>query len=534
MRPTKLVLLLIALLAGRLLVTLAAAAPASIQSRIDRLLDGQMPIGFYIYLYDWKQARDTSQHDLDDALEDMARRGFNYLYVGGVGPKDATWERVLEFCGKHKIAVVPQLDFAYLSSPTQNADPLVARAVPFIRKYKDHPALLAFSVNEEPSAALMPVLKRYFEGILREVPDAPLHLLHNQLGPLKESQPPFPGIIGTDRYPFWWEFGSGGHRATPSYALNWYRSQMSAYYDLATARKAEFQAVFTASTLETHMSAQRMRQAFYPASIPDRERDQYLHNAQNLAKNKNQGWDQSAEGRLWFWKYYRPPTNCTLAMAWLAVLEGARSQAIWAWSPPRQDMKDFAHRVNGQEDKEYTCGITGWDGKGTPQLEEYTRFAREIRPCGRLIRSMIKKYTTEDKNALTPAIAPPVAIGEPDVRWRCFGVEGFKGQVLLIVNTRVGQWCDGRNPQILLTKDVFRMDDFGNLIDYKAFDAPRDVKVQIRLEGVECMDMSSGSIVPLGDAQSTSLSILPGAGRFIFLSPKNSGEWARLKKLFGL
>ena len=109
--------------------------------------------------------------------------------------------------------------------------------------------MMAFSVCEEPSVNAMPVLKQYYEGILREVPDAPLHLLMNYLPQFAKLEPPYPGVMGTDRYCFWWEMS--GHRATPWYALKWYHSQLDNYYQLATERGADFQAVFTASTIET-------------------------------------------------------------------------------------------------------------------------------------------------------------------------------------------------------------------------------------------------------------------------------------------
>jgi len=493
-----------------------------------------MPIGFYIYLYDWKQFKDPSQHDLDDALEEIVKRGFNYLYIGGLVADDALWQKILDFCVKHKVLVVPQLDFAYLSVPSQNVTNLVAKAVPFIRKYKSHPAVLAFSVREEPSVQLVPTLKRYYESLLAEVPDAPLYLLHSTIPPLKSSKPPYPDIIGTDRYPFWWEFGSGGHRATPQYALNWYRSQLDAYYQLAVERKAEFQAVFTASTLEFLMSPEQIRNSFYPPTISDKEREQYYHNVEQLAKSKNDGWDEGPNGKLRVWKYYRPPQNCVRTMAWLAILEGARSQAIWAWAPPRQEMQNFAYRRNGKEMKEYICSITGWDGKGTPQLEEYTRFAREIRRYGKIIRVMAKEYTLADKSPTGQTVAPPINTNDRNLYWRSFRLEGYKGRMILVVNTQVGMWCEGRNPNMLSPRDTYRIDDFGNLADYKAFDQPRAVRFQPLEKDMDFLDADNGTLLPAGDDGSLTLSVMPGGGRFLFMCPKGSNEWQRLKRQFGL
>jgi hypothetical protein len=35
-------------------------------------------------------------------------------------------------------------------------------------------------------------------------------------------------------------------------------------------------------------------------------------------------------------------------MAWLGIMEGARSVAFWAWQPPDEKMMDFAHRTDGK------------------------------------------------------------------------------------------------------------------------------------------------------------------------------------------
>ncbi|MFA6566695.1 MAG: hypothetical protein WCS96_00640, partial [Victivallales bacterium] len=108
------------------------------ETKMERFLNGKLPIGFYIYVYNWKQRTDAEAHDLDDAIEEMARRGFNYLYVGGTSDTPL-WGHLLDLCEKHHIAVVPQMDFAYLWDPKANVKDLVARAVSFIKKYKDHP-----------------------------------------------------------------------------------------------------------------------------------------------------------------------------------------------------------------------------------------------------------------------------------------------------------------------------------------------------------------------------------------------------------
>jgi len=528
------------------------------ETKMERFLSGKLPIGFYIYTGDWRQSKDAEAHDLDNAIEEMAKRGFNYLYVGGTGDTPL-WAKLLALCQKHHIAVVPQLDFAYLGSSKANVKKLVDRAVPFIKKYKDHPALMAFSVCEEPGVKKMPPLKQYYEGILREVPDAPLHLVMNHLPQFVNMEPPYPGVMGTDRYAFWWEMS--GQRATPWYALNWYHTQLDRYYQLTTQRGADFQAVFTASTLETFASPETLKSWLYPntmalspkdrknffidptGALSAEDRNQLYNTIVEFAAKKNQGWDQGPQGNLRFWKYYRPPVNCVRAMSWLGIMEGARSVAVWAWQPPYEKMKNFAHRTNGKPGPEYINSITGWDGKGTPQLEEYTEFAGQIQRYARLVRAMSKECVPLDKNNLplghelaanTEGAKVVFDAKGDDVTWQSFKVPGYSGKVVLVVNTAVGSWCEGRSPHYLSPKDMFRIDDFGKAVDYTPFKEARDLTCCILVEGMECVDLATGKPVTLKDDQTMTMSVVPGGGRFLFLAPKGSDEWIRLKQKFEL
>lgn len=522
--------------------TMAAAAKAH-ELKMERLLGNRIPVGLYIYLYNWSQNTDPSAHDLDDTIDEIAKRGFNYLYVGGVHDTPV-WNRLLTRCEERRIAVVPQLDFAYLWKPESNVKELAEKAIPFIKKYKDHPAIMAFSVCEEPSLAKMPALKAYYEELRWAIPDVQLQLTHNYLPQFKAMDAPYPQIIGTDRYAFWWEFSTGGHRATPSYALRWHQSQMDVYYQLANARNAEFQAVFTADTLETVMSEENVKKAFYPAEIPDGVRKSYLKDIQKLADDKNFGWSKGPNGNYIFWKYYRPPANCVCAMSWLSVMEGARSLAIWHWAPLPKDMKDFAHRTNGVQRHEYISSSAGWDCKGTPQLDEFSAFAVKIQRYAPLIKTMVKECKAIDTERLpqghqvsanTKIDQPIIELPDDDTAWRSFKVPGYSGKAVLAVNTSVGSWCEGRSPKMLNPKtDVFRINEYGDAIDFVPFKTPRKLNCRILPADMEAFSLKTGTQIQFGDGQSFNLDLEPGGGAFLFIQPEGSDEWPRFKKQFGL
>ena len=528
--------------------------------KTEQFLNSRLPVGFYIYLYNFQAWNDPDARDVDQAIEKMAAMGFNYLYVGGVSDTPL-WGRILTLCEKLHIAVVPQLDFAYLGfvdPKTIKVEDLVFRAVPFIKKYKDSPALMAFSVCEEPTVQIMPVLRKYYEGIMQEVPDAPLMLIVNHFPQLAGMEPPYPGIIGADRYSFWWEMS--GHRATPWYALKWYHTQLDSYYQLATERGADFQAIFTASTLETFTTHDVLKTWLYPntmelsqeahkkffidpaGALSAEDRNLLYKTILEFAVNKNQGWE-NAQDKLRFWKYYRPPVNCVRAMSWLGIMEGARSVAVWAWQPPYKNMIDLSYRTNGKENQEYINSITGWDGKGTVQLDEYSEFAGQIQRYAKLVRVMTKVCNSLDKKNLplghelcanTEGAKNLLDVKGEDVTWQAFNIPGYSGKVIVLVNTRVGSWCDGRAPHYLTPKDVFRIDDLGNAIDYVPFTESRELKFSVIPPGMECVDLKTGDILATEDDHLLSLSIVPGGGRFLFISHKGSLEWERLKQQFSL
>ncbi len=521
----------------------ASDLAAEHMTKVERFLEGQIPVGVYIYMYAWKQNSDPAAHDLDDAIAEMAKDGLNYLYVGGVSDTPA-WSRLLELCEKYRIAVVPQLDFSYLSKRNMSeVDALVARAVPFIKKYKDHPAVMAFSVCEEPYLSMMPIVKQYYEGIRREVPDASLHLLHNNLKAALATQPPYPQIMGSDRYGFWWEMS--GHRATPAYALEWFHTQLSLYHQFAAQRGVDFQSVFTTAVSAYVISPEKLKKSFYGlgADTPD-GREKFYRMVKGLADKENQGWTKAQDEDLRYWYYYRPPVNSVRAMSWLSIMEGARSTAIWAWIPPGvlSKTKTYEELAYTKPGKSYWNYLSGKKGLGSAQYAEYVEFAGEVQRYAGLIRVMTKEGVPfPSQFPLGHELVPDtngakviLNIEGDDVAWQAFSVPGYSGKVVVMVNTAVGSWCDGRSPKYLSPRDTFRIDDKGELVDYVPFTKPRELLCEILLDNMACFDLQTGKAVKLNRDQTMTLPVTPGGGRLIFLAPKGSDQWGKFKNEFEL
>ncbi len=531
-----------ALLAAALLpFTASATLPAEPQPRdakADRFLGNALRVGVYVYVYSWDQWKDATATDLHDAVNQIADMGFTSIYFGGVSDKNPErWEALLEVCAERKLAVVAQLDFAYLQLDS-DVEALARKAIPFIRKYKDHPAVLAFSIKEEPgNLEWVPKLKAYYSAILKEVPDAPLHLLEASLPVMKAQLPPYPQYTGTDRYAFWWEFSPANNRATPRSALAWYRSQADAFYQQAAARGQNFELVFTDWIQQiTFPDSERLRKTIYPKDLPDAQRDAALARFQKLAREGKQGLSLAEDGKsLRVWKYYRPPANCMSAMAWLGIMEGADSLSVYTWAKPRTEIRWHKSRGTGA----IQSGLLGWEESGTPSLAEYAAFARELRPFGRLLRSIAKETTALVREPLghevaetAPLADPLLEVKEKDVSWRSFRVPGFAGKVAIVVNTEVGSWAEGRSPTVLGDKDAFRINDRGELTDYLPYTVPRRFPARILREKPQCMDLLTGKPVPVGDNGEVLLSILPGKGRILYISPDAEKEYPAFVKRF--
>jgi hypothetical protein len=378
------------------------------------------------------------------------------------------------------------------------------------------------------------LLTQYYQGILKEVPDAPLHLTYvNHF--LKT--PPYPQIAGADRYGFWWECGAGGNnRATPASALKWYHTQLDFYYQHAVQQNAEFQAIFNPSPLEQFASEGKIRSGFYPETITDSRRQELTEMVIRLAEKKNQGWNREEPDLFRFWKYYTPPANCVRAMSWLSVMEGAKSVAVWYWGPGVEEI----NRKKRIERKDSLVSITGWDGKGSPQLDEYAEFASEIQRYGKLIRSMMKEIAPLVGNSLgheivrmEEPVSPPFKIRNPDAVWRSFRIPGYQGRVIMIVNTSVGKWCKGRSPFMLSEHDRFRIDDNGNLVDYKPFVREQYLECALLMRDMKCVDLATGDFIAMDENDMFSISVRPGGGQFLFICPKSSSEDQKIKRQFG-
>ncbi len=482
--------------------------------RVDRFHKGGFPVGFYVY----------GQADIEEHIERMAQLGFTSVHVTATSDREK-WASLLQLCRERGMSVLAQLDTVYLT-PDSKVEDLVPRAVSIIQRSKDDPAVLAFSIREEPPASLMPALSQYYRGIYRSLPDAPLYLLHNYLKVMHEGEPPFPAMIGTDRYAYWWEFNTAGNRATPASALRWYHTQLNAYYQDSLRQNGEFFAVFSALASSIGITKEKVKEHFYPNTIPESQREKLAGMVDRFAQEKNQGWWETEPGVYRHWKYYAPPGNNVRAMCWLSVMEGAKSVYCYHWLRTEK----VVYRDGGAE---YQMNAA--------QLAEYSEFAREIQRYGTLIRAMTKEFTPYIGSPLghevvetQPVAAPLVESRQKHTAWRAFRVNGYEGRVVATVNTDVGEWCEGTSPATLTAEHQFRIGDNGELLDYKAHTEPRELELSILKNEMACLDLETGKPVSISATGRITVSVKPGGGRFLFIYPAASREGEAFRKEFKL
>ena len=359
---------------------------------------------------------------LDTYFKNLTDKGFNLFYISA-----GNFDPLIALSEKYKFKIIFQIDGCYLYNPTlEEARAKAACAIPIINKYKDHPNVLAFSVREEPSIGLMDALMEYYRTVRASVPDAPFHLLLNWSDTVKYKfdQSVMPIVMGTDRYTFWgWEWSGGGYASTPAFALKTYNHEMDFFRAPSDASGSLYQAVFTTSFwLETIREADVL--AKHPNEYP---------RVKELVALGNQGWKDLGGGRWMYVRYYNPPPNATKAMIWLSVLGGANIIMEWTAIPTTQATRDMYEKKQYlQQDIPNTVGGVhnpGLDNKGTYELTEYSDTFRKLQDYGWIINRM---RVSPSQNIVTTS--------NPKVLAKPFDVPGFRGKVIVLVNTDIGTW----------------------------------------------------------------------------------------------
>ncbi len=480
------------------------------------LRSGPFLMGVYIYEYEMATAANEQGKNYWDYLERhfkiLKSHGVNAVHLGGTTQR--RFAKHLALAKQYNIKLFPQLDFAYFNPAWTDAqmNSYARTAGEFIKRHDD-PAIIAWSVKEEVAAADVERLSRYYAKILQYAPDARLGIIHNNLKAAQNQPPPSPILLGTDRYAFWWETSAGGYLASPSFALDWTRKQASLYYKEAARRDADFVLVVTQGGMLMPAWANRLAN--------DSSNPTIMAKVRKWAADGRMGWkvfDTKDYGRRYnVWKYYRTPRNCTKALAWIAVLEGAKGFFIWHYNPQTCDT-DFKRSALGKKLSEIVCWYTlaGRPGMNNPQLNEFREASQEIVRYERIIAAMTRLESC------------PLSTQEPRTFCRAFSLPGLDGKVVVVQNGNVGKW-PAASRHFFKENDPISIDDDGNLSGYVPRKEPMLVSVKFDKpkNRTSVFDIITGEEIPgigsLGE-ESYSLRLLPGSGTLLFLGSKEEAR----------
>jgi len=510
----------------------AAVAPAAADPDEDR----PFRMGVYVYAYQMDKVAADEGRPLGQCVDRhfglLAAHGVNAVYLGGAGPK--TFDDYLAAADRHGIKLIPQLDFVYFRTGWKDSEMAAQarRAGEFIRKYRHHPAVLAWSVKEEVDHSEINELARYYAMIREYAPDAPLNLIHSNLGAARDAPVPDPAVIGTDRYGFWWEFSGGGYLASPQFALDWTRTEAAHYWTEAARRGADYMLVVTQGGLLSLRTPNTLIKCPDNATYPKTptEREKLRSRALAYAETNRMGWRKvtTSEGDFYAaWKYYRLPENCLKALAWTSVLEGAKLFFVWSYSPPTQatlDAGDIDRLAVAQADK---SNFVWWTMAGRPgltnrHLAEFADAAREIRRYERIITRMVKRpdLAVETKEKFTFA--------------RAFQTPTQSGLFFVVHNANVGTWPEGSR-YFFTEKDNISISDQGDLVGYQPAREPIDVHLTFA-EGVLAaagktdglFDLAAGREIKPQEG-TYAVPVPPGSGTILFLGRRElADQWHSL------
>lgn len=151
------------------------------------------PLGTYL-IRDWSHSEEN--------LQRIADAGFNTLLSYTYGEASDA-EQFLDRAHRHGFKVIYNLVDMYLGDQAKKRrdgkDPFEV-AASYIQKLNDHPALLAWYINDEFDLNWMPEMEKMYQLIKELDPDHPVYQVHNQMGIL-EKYFDVTDVLGTDPYP---------------------------------------------------------------------------------------------------------------------------------------------------------------------------------------------------------------------------------------------------------------------------------------------------------------------------------------------
>ena len=391
--------------------------------------------GFYKYVLDAKTAKQLNES------------GFNLVYVrGGLRKKRRyPWQHVEEDFIKSlknaekynlKLIVQAETDRGYLSESSSKKkieDKIAPMALAFLEKYGSNNTILGYCCKEEPKQKTLDNLAFYHKIIKKRFPEIKLFVVYNRVESALTQPKPYPEMMGPVAYPFFYTEWRNLRIQPPRFSLKWFQMNCNdAWLASSYSRKSKLVVVFTG-------------QPVYECRIPMKRFNTFTKDKRKRIKsylrNGKMGWKISPDKTILIRpSWYRAPTNTISAMAWIAVMEGAKILLHWSlpdalMAPPDKMFK-----------KNVYLRLT------KKQFNEYAEACAVFKRFQYVIMNMRKEriHFLHSKN--------------PFLMHRTHFLKKKQGKILVLVNSDVGSWLGN-------SKKMFRS-------QHETFSINRDVSIK--------------------------------------------------------
>jgi hypothetical protein len=488
-------------------------------------------IGAYLYTDRFAAAAAEQNRPLfelfDEHFKKLSDVGINCIHITIVDPDQ--FGEYIKLAEKYGIKLLPELDFVYfrLEWTDQQMREHADRAIAFLKIWHDNPNVLGWEVKEEPYDADIERLDRYFRMIVQGVPQVQFIMVTSGGGWLTANAADIPfSLVGGDYYYFSWEQGLAdkAYMRPPDVALRESRETTELYRRASAKFGVPRIHVFGAAACTIPDRAQGFATGSgLPDSWTSEQKEQYVQKVRQLAMENRQGWSvyDNVPGRdgpqYNLWTLYMPPANCTRALVWGSIMEGANVTMCFSYDPYSKKYNPDSPRdaVERFRTERFFVDLAGRPGRVNDHFDEYAQTVKSVRSYEHILSNLTIQSDT-------PLDGPP---GD-NIHARSFSMNGFEGRVLIVHNANVGRiLCADCRARSLESCQHVVIDDHGELKDFIPQTKPdlAALKLQPQIKNAGLWDVSTGKRL-VRNGSTWMIPINPGDAKLVYLGDESSAE----------
>ncbi|OGV34747.1 MAG: hypothetical protein A2020_08325 [Lentisphaerae bacterium GWF2_45_14] len=430
---------------------------AKLGAEVNKLNYKQEHILIGVSLYGYaieKRAKELGMEKWDyisKIFDDLKSHSMNTIYYGNTGGNQEEIRKITTLAEARGLKLIMQISPAYYrctekefrDAPEKRRKNYENINLPFVRDFipqmKNNKTVLAWSIKEETRKEYAAEIAEYYNELRKLDPTHPILICHNNIDAAENMLPPYPDIMGFDRYYYRYVFGELSYLRTPSSAIETLIKQASEFYQASLKYKAPF--------------------FYYLQGVSTAVVNTDMNESLNIQMSDNalkRGWTFNKVTEKWSgWARYYPPKYCMKLQVWAALAIGAKGVICYNYGEPAWGkIKAWPPENTGIDSNEYTLAFNT-EGNFTPQWDEYGEAAKEISRFSSLIVNINKRVIN-----IATANNPNILLGT-------FQEENSDRLYLIAVNKKTGSWKNN-SPESLSHDDVLSVDNTGNLSGYEA------------------------------------------------------------------